>query len=279
MVNQQQQTEALREHFRRLYAEGGKKFNLTDEKRYLAHALLQMMLYSSNQSCAILFETQKDCINDDPSAYVMSKESFVRWMNYNNINPHTRARIQPETFYFYNCHIEPNKFSNEDNTAFEEYKTQYEKAKSILYGLVEMDDSLPEEIKNAPLPLECLIEFVKNAETPEKIHNLLTKTSNQNTDVGHIAKKIVEQEEYKRKYENAEEGFLTNLKKFVIKCFLAIYEFVKFWFTVNSIPESLDNWRQNCQRLENAASKDFRDYLTKEITIKHLQDQSQTLQQ
>ena len=74
--------EQYRTLFRRLYgeAEGGQKFKLTNEQRYLAHAILQLALYSIDQECGISQEITKNCINDGTNAFPMSKESFLEWI-------------------------------------------------------------------------------------------------------------------------------------------------------------------------------------------------------
>ena len=57
--------EPLRKQFRKLYNE---KYNLTEDQRYLAHALLQTALYHIKQVCLISLETTKGCINDGMNA-------------------------------------------------------------------------------------------------------------------------------------------------------------------------------------------------------------------
>ncbi len=234
-----------------------------------------MMLYSSNQFCLISWGIQKDCINDGSSAAVMSQKSFVEWMFNNKINPDTRAPIQPETFYFYNCHIETNKYNNQNayerfGNSFDVYEAQYEKAKSILGGLQEIDDNLPQEIKDILSEQENYITSrVKLLQSAEEIHKFLTKIAKRDdVPLGKAIKSFIDKKEYKDKYKEAKKGFLTLLKEFLIKCFLAIYESVKWCFTVDLIDKAKDNGRNNCEKIIGKAIVDFRTYITQKLDDK-----------
>jgi hypothetical protein len=122
--------EQLRTLLKRLYgpAEGQEKLDLHEGSNdfYLAHALIQLALFSIKQECGISFDIQKGCINDGTNSFIMnlkafatltdtSQEDFVDFVRRHfyrgnreeikikRLNPGNREGIKIETLYFYNC--------------------------------------------------------------------------------------------------------------------------------------------------------------------------------
>ena len=271
--------EGITKLFKRIYCdiEKQKAFAFTTiENKFLAHALLQLALYSEKQNCCISYEDVQ-CINDGLNATAMSPEVFVQLRQ--DANPTTRENIRPETYYFYKCAIDINSdFFNKPRYNvgdFELYKQQFNIAQLIFLGVENTKQyNLPEEIQNcvSKVKMDIKIDNIINmASTTLEIKNIVEKYANylnssdkQNDQkLGVSLKKLLNSEEFKEKYKNSE---VSNFKLFVIKCIYFIKACIMFFFSTQTMKRIKCNYKDSTNTSKiSGPLRDFKDFILKEI--------------
>jgi hypothetical protein len=302
----------LRVLLRRLYGPVGDqpKFEFANNNDfYLAHALIQMALFSVKQECVVLRDIAEGCINDGSSATAMTPYALKALGEYDSVfgttdtrikdNPETRDSIKPETFYFHNCHVE-NFYSEAnldgkegfDNYVLPKYANKYLDAKLIWLGIKEPPNNVKlffQEIKKLVPETSVIFSFddlfVHNLSpgdsrhmTANQIKEFLSNLASCNSLFGKAVKSMMNKENFKKEYKKAAETSLTKLKNFVVKCLLTIYHSLKWCFTRDTISEAKEAWRKSCEEATaNPNLPGFRDYVTSELNKEVVFEQSPSL--
>ena len=265
--------------FRRIYGdvEKQKTFAFTTiENKFLAHALLQLVLYSEKQNCCISFDDDDvQCINDGAANFAMSPKAFVQWMKTSNTNPASSENIRPETYYFYKCAINMNgDFANKPEynvNDFELYKQQYNIAKEIFLEKTDINKhNLPKEIQSciSNIKIDNIINMtsttleIKNI--VEKYANYLNSSDKKNDQkLGVSLKKLLKSPEFEEKYKNSE---VSNFKLFVIKCIYFVKACIMFFFSSQNMQQIKEDYNDSINSYKKPAEfRDFKDFILKEI--------------
>jgi hypothetical protein len=293
-ANENLQAENLRTLFKRLYgaAEGQAKLNFHEESDdfYLAHALIQIILYEVDQECIISRDVGR-CINDGTTACVMTLDTLKRlgqnsrdYFSSVDItdtkiknNPVTRDPIKPETFYFVNCHIEKDFYSRSNlvgdrfnHDDFIKYKKQYLQAILIYLNLEKPSNKISalfNEIKQLVPNLEIKVvlrAFNFDGMRADDIYKLLASLKKHDSPLGKAVTNMFDDAEFQKLYEALKEGPIDKLKDFLVKCLLIIYHSLKWCFTLDTISEAKEKWRKSVADNTKEFS-DFRDYVTSSL--------------
>lgn len=301
MVEERQETksaEGLRTLFKRLYsdADGQRKFDLSDEQRYLTHALLQSILYGLDQECPISSGIGQ-CINDGQTASPMSTSLFDGVGRSTCLevldpprdpifgrktpqNPFDRKAIREETFFFYNCAIDHIFYGETqfDVYRFDSYKAQYDKAQEILRGDIDVwAENIPDAVKVAVsdhkvILLERSLERSVNQSTSaSEIKRLLTRiasSSDESEDekiqrFKKVIKKFIETDEFRERCDKAKNNFLEEFKSFVIKALIAIRNFIVWFVSKDTIYDLNDKCSKQFADVDktNPKLQNFKEYV------------------